>query len=177
MPSTKHIVINALLFQLCWYSAIFVGALAASAVLAMLVLHHWLSRGNESCYAKLAAVAIVGILFDSMLTLMGGYYFAQPDLVTVIPGWLIVLWLAFSLTLDRSLRWAVNLGWLFVPLCAVAGSLSYLAGRLAGVIAFENGMALVTALVWTIVGVLCWVLFPAKNSNRTTSGVGDASSS
>ncbi|CAH9065235.1 hypothetical protein PSECIP111951_03592 [Pseudoalteromonas holothuriae] len=98
--ATIRLVINFALFQLCWLLAFF---FQAQAVWAMLLICIALFFSHEK-YLKqlllLAACLPIGIgleVFASYSSLI-----VHPH--GTVPSWLIILWIAFILTFDSSLK-------------------------------------------------------------------------
>lgn len=141
-------LINMLAFQGCWFACVLGGDLIGiSSVLVFLLLHLWITRGKGLGFSLLLACA--GILFDSLLSLLGVMRFGS-DIWPPVPLWLTALWLAFSLTPRYALRWlqgktllAAGAGFVFAPV-------SYFAGQRLEVIDVSSAGYLIIALSWCL---------------------------
>lgn len=124
-------------------------ALLAGAVFAVAQLSFSRVRGAD---LKLVAVALVlGVLLDGLLSRSTWLQYATPAPALPqggAPLWILVLWVAFALTLNHSLRWLTrHAGWA-IGLGLIGGPLAYLgAARLSGAVTF-------TAPAWRAVGML-----------------------
>lgn len=152
-----HIVLNALLFQCCWFLAIFSQWYWALVLLLVMVGHTYQTSGHKWKDLKLCAVvSFSGITIDTLFKVSSIYTFGDELLLTPrsIPLWLCILWVAFSLTLNHSLKWLVSRAAWFVLGCAVAGPLSYIAGRSNGVINFSNASLVFISIEWIVIALL-----------------------
>ena len=160
--------INALLFQLGWFSCVLGGNLIAILVTASILLAHsrLFLKGRQE-YLLLAAVTCLGMAVDSFWAYSG--VLAFPDSLTFIPLWLVCIWVLFATSLCHSLQWLQQRLLLASVLGAVAGPSSYLGGAaLAGVIIGEPRMLsiAVIALAWALVMPLILLLARAVADNR-----------
>jgi len=158
-------LLNAMLFQCCWFLAIFSDWYLALCPLALLLVHF--ARTNASAHnsLKLLYIACIGILIDSLLMHLSVYHFPNPELRSndfIIPLWLIIMWCAFTLTLLSSLQWCLAKPYFFIGLCCISGPASYLAGRNFGALHFADASLIFIILEWFVVGVLCTAIFPSS---------------
>lgn len=153
-----HTTVNGVLFQCCWFMALLQGWVAALPFLAIMFGHYLYTSVEAVRDLKIpATVFSIGILLDSGFKTSGIFQFSPADSVLVfigIPLWLCVVWIAFSLTLNRSLSWLINKPRWFVIVCSVAGPMSYLAGRSFEVVQFSNSALLFLAMAWFAVSLL-----------------------
>lgn len=128
-----HLLINIILFQCSWFALILGPLLLGVGFLLCLLIHVNITSKNLKldCLFYLLVI-LFGVILDSLLMHLGVYQFeVQSDVSlhqALIPAWLICLWLAFALTLKRSLNWLLSYPWLMLFLLAVFGPLSYYAG-------------------------------------------------
>ena len=151
-------MINFLAFQGAWFACVLGGAndlpwLGVAVVTGVLVFHLLSSPepGNE--LALVAAVAAIGMAWDSVLTAGGVLVYPSGMLVPwLAPYWILAMWLAFATTLNRSLSWLHGRLWLASVLGAIAGPLAYYGGSALGGVAFENALSALVAqsLGWSI---------------------------
>lgn len=154
---TQQIVINAILFQCCWFLAIFSEWYWAVIPLLLMIAHvYWISSRRLHELKLVIAIAFSGITIDTLFKVSGIYSFGDDLLLTErsIPIWLCTLWLAFALTINYSLSWLVKKSPLFILGCAIAGPISYSAGRANGVIEFSNQSLGLIAIEWIVIALL-----------------------
>ena len=78
-------------------------------------------------------VSAIGIFLDHANAYFGILSFPNSNAdFTMIPLWLIVLWLVFSLMIPHSLNWLRNNTWLAFVLGGLGGSSSYWLGHKLG---------------------------------------------
>jgi hypothetical protein len=125
---------NFIGYQLAWFVVVrtagqgqaWIGILAAGVFIVLQLA----VSSRRLLDSKLMATALVlGLAIDGGLGLTGWVQYA-PGVVTVPPGgaplWILSLWMAFSLTLTRSLGWLRGRPVLGMLLGAVGGPLAYL---------------------------------------------------
>lgn len=153
-----HVAVNGILFQCCWFLALLQGWLVALPILFLMLAHYVYTSVDRRWDSRiLVGVTSIGILIDALMGAVGVFQFGQTDpvlFVLGIPNWLCVVWLAFALTLNRSLRWLVSKPRWFVIACTVAGPLSYSAGRNLGVVQFSNYAIFFLMLEWFFISLI-----------------------
>ena len=156
-----HIILNALFFQACWFLSIFEHWLWASFFLILLIANTLLQDVSIKTYAKLIAIAVFGILVDSVLRQFEIFRFSLDATyfsATLVPNWLVILWFGFVLTLPSSLRWLFKSWYMPAFVFAIAGPASYFAGRRFGAIDFDNLALVVISVFWLLIGVASYFL-------------------
>lgn len=149
-------IVNAVLFQACWFSAVMHSwSLAVLPLLCLLFHGLWQERGKHD-YSKLALLVAFGFVFDTLMFQAG--FFASPtaDVASVfgMPLWLMAMWCAFSLTLGSSLNWYVSYPRVFIAVTALAGPLSYWGGMRLGAITIEPAGFALLALEWGFIAFM-----------------------
>lgn len=161
--SKKHMLINVVLFQLCWFSAVLYGSYWGLLPLGLMFLHYLKVRGTAGLLTVLL-LGVLGIMFDSLYLYLGIYHLnAQTaDLPLLnLPVWLACLWLGFCLSLPLSLAWLIKKPVYFVVGCMILGPVSYLAGRRLQAIDFADMNIGFLVLEWAVFAFLvCLVLVP-----------------
>lgn len=160
-------IINAVLFQLCWFLAVLGGWIWVLPAVVVMAMHYYASSRNVVLDVRLPlVVGGTGMAMDGLLHASGIYAFPSEPLLpapAAVPLWLCLLWLAFGLTLNRSLAWLVQRNSLFMLLCCVAGPLAYAAGRQAGAISFSDHAVAAMVVEWLLVALLAlWLYRPAR---------------
>ena len=161
-------IANIAAFQLGWFACVLGGSMAGGLVAVMILAAHlrWLGRPGE--WRLLAGFAVLGLLIDGSLALLGGFGFAGaeeglalagagagPLLALPLPAWLWLLWPLFATLPRHSLSWLWRRPWLAMLGGATSGPLSYLAGaRLSGV-ELAPWLLPAEAVVWAL---LCLAL-------------------
>lgn len=92
-----------------------------------LLIHGVFVVENDSEWWLIAAIAVVGSLWDRMMAFTGYLEFATGGWLG-IPIWLICLWLLFATTFLHCLKWLSGKLWIAVPAAAVFGPASYWLG-------------------------------------------------
>jgi hypothetical protein len=168
-------IINAVLFQLCWFLAVLGGWIWVLPAVVIMGIHYFASSRDTVLDIKLPLViGGAGMAMDGLFGAHGVYAFGpEPMLSTpvAVPLWLCLLWIAFGLTLTRSLAWLVQRSGIFIPLCAVAGPLAYLAGRETGAIGFGDNAVVGLVLEWLLIAMLA--LWTYRASQRDPAGAGE----
>ncbi len=147
-----HLIINAALFQLAWFclvvGEVLIGAICVASMLAHVL---WRMKCNFRVLVFLIFVVSVGVIGDTALSILSVYDFnnTEHDL-PFTPIWLVLLWLAFALTLNHALDWLVNDLKFSLVLFAVFGPASYWLGSQL------NSEALSVSLMYIPLAVLQW---------------------
>lgn len=158
--SKKNILINAILFQCCWFAAILLGWVVAIIPLAAMLVHYFLIMGGRGLLLVLL-LSVIGMMFDSLYLYLSIYQFNPASAVLPILGiplFLVCLWVGFCLTLPVSLAWLVQKPRYFLSLCVIFGPLSYLAGRRLGALEFSNNDLVFLFIEWMIMAVFMLLL-------------------
>ncbi|WP_416308281.1 DUF2878 domain-containing protein [Neptunicella sp. SCSIO 80796] len=154
----SDLVINALLFQVIWFIAIF-GPWYLAVVPLLLLLWHYIKTSQSRFIDSmmLLVVSTYGLAVDSLMSLVGLFEFdpQQALFANAIPLFLPILWLAFAMTIHRSLYWLVNKSGWFILLCVSIGPLSYVAARSASAVVFDHQTLIFIVIEWLSIGFLC----------------------
>ena len=89
---------NALWFQLTWFSCVIGRESWLGASFALIGLHFLLASAPRKELYNLTPIIAVGVAVDALLSAVGVFDFGS----TLIPMWLIVLWIAFATTITRA---------------------------------------------------------------------------
>ncbi len=163
-------VVNAILFQACWFACVLGGArgisawgLVAVACLAASVA--W--RGSIRRDALLLLIAVpVGLFLDSLWIAVGILDYGTA----LAPTWIVVLWAAVALTLNHSLAFLQSRPWLGGLLAGLSAPFSYLMGaRLEAVVVPHPWLLAVVGVAWLFVFVGLFAL--ARRLADRASGI------
>ena len=138
-------------FQLLWFSAVIGGNEWLIIPLTLIALHFIFSPSRGGDW-RVIPIALIGMSADAVLTWAGVFAFDS------FPYWLGLLWIGFVLTLGHSMAWLRKIPVaLLVPMGALAGTASYLAGWKLQAVDLPLG------LTWSVVAlsVLWACLLPA----------------
>lgn len=152
-----NLFFNALLFQCCWFLAIFSHWYWAVIPLLIMIAHLYLESSSKLLDLKLfVVIAFSGITIDTIFSVNNIYTFNEGLLLSdrSIPIWLCILWGSFALTLNHSLGWMLKKGPLFILGCAIAGPVSYVVGRTNGVISFSDDYIILIAFEWILIALI-----------------------
>ena len=169
---------NFALFQVGWFACVLggnvIGALAGSLIL---IVHFTVISPTTRELRLVGLGALIGISADQLLLISGLLTSSQQG--TLIPCWLIFLWLIFMTCIDHSLSWMRDKPWLAAVGGAVCAPLSYYAGVRLGAIGFGHGFlsALAVAGVWAIVMPLVFRLSKLLDAKPTTSATSHSQAS
>lgn len=151
-----RLLANFLAFQLGWFGCVLGAAhdhpwLGPLVVLAIVLLHLFLSRRPMHELRLIAAAMMLGLVIDSLLLASGWLQYPNGAWITgFAPYWIIAMWALFATTLNVSMRWIRGRTGLAVLLGSIGGPLSYLAGQKLGAISFiePNYALLALAAAW-----------------------------
>ena len=131
-------LINILGFQLGWFSCV-LGAAHGMPWLGPLItlpIIAWHVSGARIMRAELLLLAIVTLIgsgFDQLLLLQGWIrYPASGWPASLLPIWMVTLWMLFCTTLNISLRWMRRHTLTAIIFGFIGGPLAYLGGQNLG---------------------------------------------
>jgi hypothetical protein len=157
-PSFRELLLNFLTFQAGWFACVLGAAhgrpeLGVAAV-ALIAAGWLLAAPRPRALATLLLIAgIVGLCWDSWLTVFGLVAYQQAPLTPPLaPWWILALWVLLATTLHRSMRWLQSGLLLPALLGAVAAPLSYLAGARLGALTLvqQRPALLAQAAGWAV---------------------------
>jgi hypothetical protein len=159
------VIINFVLFQLAWFACVIGAAKGeplAGVIVTLLVIAWHFSQVNQAkpeLILMLSALIIGGTFDQAMLSFHLIDYMYHGWTASLVPVWILALWLAFTTALNVSLRWMRGNLLVAIIFGAVGGPLAYLgaaklgAVTLAGTssyIALSIGWAIITPLLLNI---------------------------
>ncbi len=140
MTSTARNIINFLNLQVVWFAIILGVAYgiiwpAIIAVAGSLIWQSLPANRNPLDMRAIMVCLLVGFVLDSLWASTGlvSYQMHWP-LTSIAPFWIMMLWLAFALTLNHSFSWLHDHTWIAVLAGIVVWPLSYYAGQRLGAI-------------------------------------------
>jgi Protein of unknown function (DUF2878) len=143
-----HVLTNAVLFQLTWFSAVLGGSLFASAA-CVLLAGHLVFRDSLKADCTIGAItAAVGFGLDTLWIHLDVLDFNGA---AVAPLWIVVLWAALGMSMNHSLSWFMSRPLAGSFLAGACAPLSYLSGEaLGGVIVPDNMLLGLVSATWVM---------------------------
>jgi len=158
-PAKSTVIINAILFQITWFACALGSAKGltwpAIASFAALAVYQLQERRRHSMDIKLLLLSIaLGLIVDSFWVQTGMISFTENGPINQIaPLWIIMLWMAFALTINHSLYWLKKHPLLPALMGLFGGPMSYFAGIKFGALEYQANFLLVSlslAITWAI---------------------------
>lgn len=175
-PSRRHVVANAIIFNLLWAITI-VGAanfmpwLGVAAAAAMLAGHLWIMTDSHRELRLVLLATAIGFGADSVFAATGVLQYSSGLMASwLAPVWILSLWVAFATTLNVSFRWLQSRPGLAMVLGAASGPMSYYAGsRMGAVVMPDPALALISlSVAWAILMPVLLVLASRIRSDEGT---------
>ncbi|MBC8212981.1 MAG: DUF2878 domain-containing protein [Gammaproteobacteria bacterium] len=142
---TRWLWIQLVQFQALWLICVMGQNDLILLALLMIGVHFMFSPAVKQDM-RVLPLALIGISIDATLALSGVFAFGA------FPFWLGLLWAGFSLSLGHSLVWLKKIPTvLLIPMAAVMGPASYLAGWKLDAVELPFGVStsmLLLALIW-----------------------------
>lgn len=158
-PAWRPVLINLVVFQLCWLACVLSGAASLPAigigVVAAAVLYHLRNAARPLPEAALLAIAgLIGAIWDGQLAGHGWLTYPSGEFARwIAPSWIIAMWVAFATTLNVSLRWLRRRPGLSVLFGAIGGPLAFYAGERLGGVQFSDPLVALAAVSagWSLI--------------------------
>ena len=150
-------IINLLLFKLGWVAAVFSAAYGVAWVGALTILGiaavnlgRAANPGRE--LRLLLAAALVGLVWETVLTLQGVLIYAEAGSAGVAPYWIVAMWILFATTLNVGMSWMKKNILLPIVFGGIGGPMSFLAGQHFGAVTFpdQTTAIVVISLGWAL---------------------------
>lgn len=138
---------NALWFQLTWFACVLGRDPWLALTLGMIALHFVLVQSARAELLHIAPIAAVGIVTDSLLSVVGVFDFGDR----LVPVWLCLLWIAFATTLTRSLAMVGKRAVVAVLVGGIGVPFNYALGERLGAVSFPwdpQITIIVLVIVW-----------------------------
>jgi hypothetical protein len=159
------LILNFILFQIAWFACVlsaanakpWLGVLITAVILAW---HLYQSKNLSSELKLLVYTVMIGALLDQVLVsfnLVNYSYHGWHQ--SIVPVWILALWLAFSTTLNMSLGWMQTRYFVGFIFGMIGGPLAYLAAEKLGAVIITSQLSyLVLAIGWaTITPTLLYI--------------------
>lgn len=150
-------ILNFILFQVAWFACV-AGAAAGKPFLGVVVtffvlLWHLYQAKQYKIELKLIlSVLITGATFDQMMLSFHFIEYAHHGWGnSVVPVWILALWLGFATTLNASLAWMQGKAIVAVLFGAVGGPLAYLGAQKLGAVVLPGFTSyIVLSIGWAV---------------------------
>ncbi|MYL22837.1 DUF2878 family protein [Halomonas alkaliantarctica] len=153
LPSWQALLANVLRFQAGWFLCVLGGSWLALAGGSALIAWHLRAMAVPGEWRLLLGFALLGLLVDGGLSLLGGFDFSGHTRVFgVMPLWLWMLWPLFATLILHSLRWLWRYPWLALLGGATSAPLSYYGGATLAGVELAPWLLPAQAVFW---GALC----------------------
>lgn len=154
-------LVNLIGFKLFWWAAILYQEQALPFLIVLLGLHLLWHSSPRIEATTVLALAIIGFMIDSLLTIFGWFHFPESS-GQLPPVWLFLLWMGFISTLTTNLP-SLQFGyWRLAFLGAVAGVVSYGGAMQLAVVDWPNPNWLtlsIVAFTWfLLLPIFVWTL-------------------
>ena len=152
-----NVLINAMLFNLVWIACVAGSAqkllwpaITSCGLLALYQLHPKNRHPNDLILVWIGMV--LGIVVDSIWVKLGYMDFTDKrPFENFAPGWIIILWVGFALTVNHSLKWLIAHPLLPAITGAIAAPITYFAGIKIGAVVYTESVVIVSiglAIAW-----------------------------
>jgi hypothetical protein len=160
-------IINVILFQVSWFACVlgaannlpYMGIIVTAGILAWHLIQ---VKAPKTELWLMGITLALGASFDqALLSFNLVTYMHHGWSSSVVPVWILALWLGFSTILNVSLRWMRNQHLVAILFGFVGGPLAYLSAEKLGAVVILSNISYVTlALGWAIITPL--LLFISK---------------
>jgi len=164
---TVFLIFNFLGLQTTWAACAY-GAtnsmpnLGVIVGLAYIVLHMLLTKTRNQDLLILLAVGTIGISIDHINSYLGLMSFTDNNTThSMIPIWLMILWIVFSLMLPHSLNWLGKSTMLAFFLGGFGGASSYWLGHKLGAINLSETLLpsiFILFIEWAIICTTAYII-------------------
>ena len=153
------VILNFVLFQITWFACVLGSAkgypwLGAIVVMCFLIWH--LSQAKPKLIeAKWCLIALaIGTVFDQIILSLGIIqYHNNGWSQSIVPAWILALWLAFALTLNVSMRWLRGKYLIALLFGAIGGPLAYIGAQKLGAVTLGEHSLIVLGVGWALITV------------------------
>ncbi|MBV8657603.1 MAG: DUF2878 domain-containing protein [Burkholderiales bacterium] len=134
---------NFLAYQVGWFSTVLgaahgIGWLGPLFVGGLTYRHVILATDRRAEITMLVIVTFAGCLFDQLMLTAGWVSYPASDWpASLLPVWMVGLWLSFATTLNVSTRWLHKRSLLALLLGAIGGPLAYAGGARLGAMSWS----------------------------------------
>jgi hypothetical protein len=161
---------NFLLFQLAWFACVLGAAygmpwLGVTVTLMTTGWHLYQSKRPKPEMLLMFAALLIGACFDQAMLFMQLIAYQQHGWSTsLVPVWILALWLAFASTLNLSLAWMQGRYLIGALFGASGGPLAYFGAQNIGAVTLPSSASYIALSVgWAVITPA--LLYLAKHIN------------
>tara|TARA_A100001015_G_scaffold288632_1_gene359682 strand:- start:638 stop:1144 length:507 start_codon:yes stop_codon:yes gene_type:complete len=125
-------------YQLTWLACVFGEKyflnLGIYIGIIYLAFYFHFNKNKKRLLLICLSIAFPGYLFDSMMVYLSIYQFNSPEVIGILPSWMIILWLSFSTLFDEILVFFKKYQLLGIFFSIILGPLTYYLGEPIGII-------------------------------------------
>ncbi|WP_036302613.1 DUF2878 domain-containing protein [Methylotenera sp. L2L1] len=159
------LVLNFILFQIAWFACVLgtANAMPWLGVLITAVILTWhlcKSKNVKNELKLLMYTVVIGAFLDqALLSFNLVNYLHHGWHQSIVPVWILALWLAFGTTLNMSLAWMQKRYYVSIIFGMIGGPLAYLAAEKLGAVTITGQLSFVVlAIGWaTITPTLLYI--------------------
>lgn len=152
------LIINFILFQVAWFACV-IGAgrgmpwLGVAVTAIALLWHFYQAKHMKSEFLLMLSALLIGASFDqAMLTFGYINYLNNGWSAAIVPAWILALWLAFTSTLNVSLRWMRGKQFIAIAFGAIGGPMAYLGAEKLGAVMLHGAQSYIALSIgWAII--------------------------
>ena len=153
------VVTHFVLFQLAWFACV-LGAtngwpwLGVAMTLIMLAWHLYQAQRVKPELLLILITLMIGATFDQALLSYHVIEYQHPGWISsVVPVWILALWLGFAMALNVNFRWLRNKPLIAILFGALGGPAAYYGASQFGALNFVSGNhgLLILAAGWALV--------------------------
>ena len=149
MASTEYVkILNAVLFNATWFGCVLGGELWGAAGLFFMGVQTVWDKSHMDLFLAVM-LGTFGWVLDSAWVVIG---IVDYDGITVAPVWIVILWCAVGLSVNKCMRWFHQHAVLGAVVASVAAPVSYLSAERLGATNVIDiyGLAAIS-LMWLVV--------------------------
>ena len=153
------VILNFVLFQITWFACVLGSARGypwlSITVVGLSLIWHLSQAKPKFIEAKWCLIALaIGAIFDqSILSLGIIQYHNNGWSESIVPIWILALWLAFALTFNVSMRWLRGKYLIALVFGAIGGPLAYIAAQKLGAVTLGEHSLIILGIGWGLITV------------------------
>ncbi len=170
-------ITNFILFQTAWFVTIFSAAYGKPYIGVLFTMlwmpfHLSLVANRKTELMLIGSAVLIAAIFELILFMNG--FVSYPEhvaLFSLVPLWMITLWVNLALTINHSMSWLKERYVLSASLAAIAGPLTYAAGERFGAIILHGMPSLIAiSIMWLFAMPLLFWLSHLLTNFKVVSG-------
>lgn len=152
------LIINFILFQVAWFACV-IGAgkgipwFGVAVTAAALLWHFYQAKHLKSEFLLMLSALLIGASFDQAMLSFGLIDYVNNGWSSaLVPVWILALWLAFTSTLNVSLRWMRGKQFIAIAFGAIGGPMAYYGAEKLGAVMLHGAQSYISLSIgWAII--------------------------